>query len=240
MRQGPGRGMQGAAWAVLLFLLLPMAVVLPVSLTDRRYLSLPQDGLSLQHYANLLHSADWQSSIGQSLLVATLSMAGATVLGTLCAIGCWQAGTRWAKVVGALMLVPIVVPTIVYALGLYRFYARLGLLDTLTGVVLAHTVTGIPYVVVIVSAALAGLDARLVPAARSLGAGVGQVLGCCRCCGPRCCRGRCSRLCIAGTSWCWCCSWRGAGCSRCRGACGTGSTTSWTRRWRRWRCCWWS
>lgn len=176
IRQGPGRFAQGAAWTVLLFLLLPMAVVLPVSLTDRRYLSLPQDGLSLQHYANLLHSADWQSSIGQSLLVATLSMAGATVLGTLCAIGCWQAGTRWARAVGALMLVPIVVPTIVYALGLYRFYARLGLLDTLTGVVLAHTVTGIPYVVVIVSAALAGLDARLVPAARSLGAGVGQVL----------------------------------------------------------------
>lgn len=170
---GPTRGV---AWAVLLFLLLPITVVVPVSLTDRRYLSLPQDGLSLQHYANLLSSGPWQSSIWQSLLVASLSAGIAVATGTLCAIGCWRLGTPWARAVQALMLVPIVVPSIVYALGLYRTYAWLGLLDTLPGVVLAHAVTGVPYVVVIVSAALANFDLRLEQAARSLGAGAGQAL----------------------------------------------------------------
>jgi putative spermidine/putrescine transport system permease protein len=170
-------GVGGAAWAVLLFLLLPITVVLPVSLTDRRFLSLPEHGLSLQHYANLLHSAPWQSSIWQSFVVACLSAGIAVVLGTLCAIGCWRTGTRWARGVTALMLVPLVVPTIVYALGLYRAYAALGLLDTMTGVVVAHAVTGLPYVVVTVSVALSGLDARLEVAARSLGADAWQVIG---------------------------------------------------------------
>ena len=173
---GPTRGIRGAAWAVLLFLLLPIAVVLPVSLTDQRYLSLPQHGLSLRYYENLLHSADWQSSIWQSLLIACVAAAIAVALGTLCAIGCWRMGTRWARAVQALMLIPIVVPTIVYALGLYRFYAKLGLLDTLLGVVLAHAVTAIPYVVVIVATALTGVDARLEQAARSLGAGPWQAM----------------------------------------------------------------
>ncbi len=167
---------KAAAWAVLLFLLLPITIVLPVSLTDQRYLSLPQHELSLQHYARLLTSDAWHSSIGQSLLIATISAAVATTLGTLCAIGCWRVGTRTARAVAGLMLVPLIVPSIVYALGLYRTYAWLGLLDTLPGVILAHSVTGLPYVVILVSTALAGIDPRLEPAARSLGAAPHQVL----------------------------------------------------------------
>ena len=173
---GPTRQIRGVAWTVLLFLILPLAVVLPVSLTDQRFLSLPKHGLSLQYYANLLHSEDWQTSIGQSLLVACVASAMAVVLGTLCAIGCWRMGTRWARAVQALMLIPIVVPTIVYALGLYRAYAQLGMLDTLAGVMVAHAVTAIPYVVVIVATALTGVDARLEQAARSLGAGPWQAM----------------------------------------------------------------
>jgi putative spermidine/putrescine transport system permease protein len=70
----------------------------------------------------------------------------------------------------------VVVPTIVYALGLYRFWIDLKLLDTYTGIILAHGVTGIPYVVVIVSTALAGFDLRLEQASRSLGAGMVETL----------------------------------------------------------------
>jgi len=74
------------------------------------------------------------------------------------------------------MLLPIVVPTIVYALGIYRFWVDLRLLDTYTGVILVHAVTGIPYVVVTVSTALAGFDPRLEQAARNLGASQLQAL----------------------------------------------------------------
>lgn len=161
---------------VLAFLLLPMAVVLPVSLTDQRFLSLPRHGISFAHYAALFTTPQWLSAIGQSLLVGALSTAIAVVFGTACAIGGWRLGTRAARALLTAMLVPLVVPTVVYALGLYRFYAWIGALDTVGGVVAAHAVTGMPYVVILVSTALTGLDPRLEPAARSLGASPAQAL----------------------------------------------------------------
>ena len=239
---GPTRQIRGLAWTVLLFLILPLAVVLPVSLTDQRFLSLPQHGISLQYYANLLHSEDWQTSIVQSLLVACVSSAIAVTLGTLCAVGCWRMGTRWARAVQALMLIPIVVPTIVYALGLYRAYAKLGLLDTLTGVMVAHSVTAIPYVVVIVATALTGIDARLEqarPVARGWAA-AGDAPGVIAAAAPGHAVGaRSSPSCIAGTSWSSCCSSPAATCSRFRGGCGMGSTTNWTPLWLRSPSSWW-
>jgi putative spermidine/putrescine transport system permease protein len=170
----PGSGV--GAWTLVCFLLLPMTIVVPVSLTDRDYLSMPEHGLSLRHYASLLTSPTWLASIGQSLLIAVASTAIAVSAGTLCAVGCWRIGTRLAAMVRALMLVPIIVPTIVYALGLFRFWVELRLVDSYVGVVLAHAVTGIPYVVIIVSTALSNFDARLEQAARGLGAGMGQTL----------------------------------------------------------------
>ncbi|HKO07342.1 MAG TPA: ABC transporter permease [Alphaproteobacteria bacterium] len=163
-------------WAVVLFLVLPVTVVVPVSLTDQRFLSLPSEHLSLQYYVKLFTSATWLSSIGQSFVIATAATALAVTVGTLAAIGCWRVNTRATEVVRVLMLVPLIVPTIVYALGIYRLWIALGMLDTYTGVILAHGVTAIPYVVITVSTALANFDARLEQAARNLGASVGQAL----------------------------------------------------------------
>jgi putative spermidine/putrescine transport system permease protein len=163
-------------WAVICFLVLPITIVFPVSLTDRRYLSLPQDAISFEHYVNLFTNRDWLTSIGQSLYIGIGATAIALAAGTLCAIGCWRLSSRAGEFVRALMLVPIVVPTIVYALGIYRFWVDFRLLDTYTGVIIVHAVTGIPYVVITVSTALAGFDFRLEQAARSLGASTSQTL----------------------------------------------------------------
>jgi putative spermidine/putrescine transport system permease protein len=164
------------AWSVLLFLLLPITVIFPISLTDQRFLSLPYHGLSLQHYATFFTSERWLSSTWQSLVIALASTILAVTTGTLCAIGCWKLSTRATDLVRALMLLPIIVPSIVYALGIYRFWIRLDLLDTYTGVILVHGVTGIPYVVITVSTALANFDPRLEQAARGMGASLGQTL----------------------------------------------------------------
>lgn len=166
----PTRLTNSVGWAVICFLVLPITIVLPVSLTDKRYLSLPEEGISFKHYANLFASAEWLGSIGQSLYIGVVATAISVTAGTFCAIGCWRLSSRIGEFVRVLMLLPIVVPTIVYALGIYRFWVDLRLLDTYTGVILVHAVTGIPYVVVTVSTALAGFDARLEQAARSLGA----------------------------------------------------------------------
>ncbi len=170
------RPVRWGAWAIVAFLVLPVSVVIPISLTDQRYLSLPEERLSLEHFANLLTSAAWLSSIAQSLIIALVSTVIALVAGTLCAIGCWRVDPRLGNAVRLLMLLPIMIPTIIYALGLYRFWIDLRLLDTYTGVVIAHAVTALPYVVITVSTSLAGFDPRLEQAARSLGATLGQTL----------------------------------------------------------------
>jgi putative spermidine/putrescine transport system permease protein len=174
--QRPARITSSGAWFVICFLVLPILVVFPVSLTDRSYLSLPENGLSLQYFINFFTSRAWLSSFGQSFVIATGAAAIATTAGTLCAIGCWRLGSRASEFLRLAMLLPMMVPTIVYVLGLYRLWSDLRLLSTYTGVIIAHAVTGIPYVVIIVSAGLSNFDLRLEQAARGLGATISQSL----------------------------------------------------------------
>src|SRR5258706_4167499 len=82
------------AWAVICFLVLPITIVFAVSFTDRPYLSLPHEGLSLQYYRSLLTSRAWLTSIWHSLMIAVASTAIAGTAGTLCAIGCWLVSYR--------------------------------------------------------------------------------------------------------------------------------------------------
>ena len=164
------------AWLVLSFLALPAFAVIPVSFTDTRYLALPQEHWSLQHWKTFLSSAEWLDSIGQSLWIAVVSTVLAVTAGTLCAIGCWRLSSRLSENVRTLMILPMAVPTIVYALGIYRLYVALDLVGTALGVILAHAVTGLPFVVLTVSGSLSNLDPRLEQAARGLGASLGQTL----------------------------------------------------------------
>jgi putative spermidine/putrescine transport system permease protein len=105
---------------------------------------------------------------------------GATVLavslGTICAIGCWRLSTRLSEAIRVLMLLPIIVPSIVHALGFYQVWVQFGIIDTYIGLILAHGMKGLPYVVIAVSAALANFDLRLEQAARNLGASVWEAL----------------------------------------------------------------
>jgi putative spermidine/putrescine transport system permease protein len=164
------------AWTLLFYLVAPMFIVVPVSFTDQRYLSLPQHALSLEHYRNIVGDNFWFSSIWKSFLVSCASTIVATTLGTLAAIGCWRVASRFSELARAFILLPLVVPTIVHALGFYRTWIDLGLLDSYPGVILAHIITSLPYVVITVSASLANFDLRLEQAARNLGASLGQTI----------------------------------------------------------------
>lgn len=176
-RRGWGFGVVLAgAWSVLFFLVAPMFIVFPVSVTDQRFLSLPKDGISFQHYVNIITNEFWYASILQSIFVATISTVIAVVLGTLCSVGCWRIASRTSEFVRALMLLPLIVPSVVIALGFFRMWIWLDLLDSFQGVILTHIVTSLPYVVITVSASLANFDVKLEQAARNLGASMGQTI----------------------------------------------------------------
>lgn len=163
-----------ATWAILAFLIIPFLVVLPVSLTDKHYISLPQDSLSFQHYINYFASHRWLSATIQSFGIGFAVSFFATVLGTFFSIGCWFLSNRVATIARWIMITPIMVPPIIQALGFYKFWVKLELIDSYTGVILAHTLLALPYVTISVFAALTNLERNIVQAARSLGASVWQ------------------------------------------------------------------
>lgn len=160
-----------AAWAVAAFLALPLLVMLPISLTPHRYLSLPTDQLSLRHYASLLEDPRWLASLSDSLIVAVAAAVVAVMLGTSFAVGAWRIGGQTQRYLRPLMLSPMIVPPIVHSVAFYKGWAEIGLLDTYIGLILVHGMKGAPFVILTVGAALANLDVRTEQAARSLGAG---------------------------------------------------------------------
>lgn len=173
---GPGWIARTLSIGTALYLVLPILIVLPVSMTDQRFLSLPHHGLSLAHYGTVLTSPEWLGSIWQSAQIALAATVLAVVTGTAFAVAAWRLDDRLTRLLMALMLLPLIVPSIVYAIGLYRYFRWWDLLDRFAGVVIAHGVTGIPYVVITVSASLAAFDPRLEQAARGMGASLSQVL----------------------------------------------------------------
>lgn len=177
LRRGFGFGLVlCGAWTLALFLVAPLLVSFPVSVTDKRFLSLPEHAISFRHYATLFTDPAWAQAILQSLAVAVVATTLAVALGTAAAIGCWRLASASANALRMLLLAPLIIPAIVHALAFYQLFAWLDLLDTFTGVILVHTVTGIPFVVIGVSASLAGFDVRIDLAARSLGASMAQRL----------------------------------------------------------------
>ncbi|MFO1059933.1 MAG: ABC transporter permease [Dongiaceae bacterium] len=158
------------AWLVVLFLALPALVAVPVSLTPKRYLSLPEGGLSLRHFETLLTSPDWLQSALQSLLIALGAMAIATAAGTLCAISLWRLASRFGELLRAFLMLPMIIPPVISAMAFYRAWVQLGLIDSYAGVIVAHAILGAPVVLLTVSASLAHFDPRLEQASRSLGA----------------------------------------------------------------------
>ena len=161
---------RAGAWVLLMFLVLPALIAIPVSLTPKRFLSMPKGEFSLRHFEKLFTSEDWLSSFGQSAVIASSTSFLATVLGTLCAIGLWRISSKYSEVVRAFLLLPLIIPQIISAMAFYRLWIPMGLLDSYSGLIIAHTILAAPMVLITVSASLANFDPKLEQASRNLGA----------------------------------------------------------------------
>jgi putative spermidine/putrescine transport system permease protein len=155
---------------ILLFLILPIIAIIPISFSAGEWLTYPLPGLSLRWYDDFLSSRMWLLALKNSLIVATATAVLATALGTLAGLGLTRASFPLKGMVLALLISPMVVPIVITAVGVYFFFAQLGLVNTYLGLILAHTVLAVPFVVITVTAALQGFDATLTRAAASLGA----------------------------------------------------------------------
>ncbi|MGY2052064.1 ABC transporter permease [Methylobacterium sp. JK268] len=158
------------------FLLAPLVAILPLGFTSSLFLEYPIPALSLRWMTELFTAEIWRRSIVNSLLIGGGTTVLATGLGTLAALGMRDRLLPLTGVVRIFCLLPMVIPAVVLGVGMQVLFVRLGLANTSLGVIVAHTVVAVPFVVVNVSAALAGVDRRVERAAASLGAAPATVL----------------------------------------------------------------
>jgi len=161
--------------AVLLFLIAPILAVMPLSFNSVPFFTYPMPGLSLRWYQDFFLTDRWQGALHNSLIVASSTTVLAMILGTLAALGLSRANFPMRTAVMSLLISPIVVPVVITAVGMYFFFAEVGLLTTYTGLILAHTALASPFVVITVTATLVGFDHSLTRAAASLGASPAMV-----------------------------------------------------------------
>lgn len=160
----------------LFFLCAPIGIVVVVSFNATEFIQFPPQGWSLRWYENYWSARQWIGPTLLSLRVAAVTMVLSTVLGTTAAIGLTRGRFRGRRAVEFFFVSPMVVPSIVLAIGLYLLLARFKLVGQPLALYLAHSVVATPLVIVIVSAALRTTDTAIELAARSLGAGYFRTL----------------------------------------------------------------
>lgn len=169
-QEGPARGWTLLVWGVLLFLSVPAFLMIPLSFSGGSGLAWPPKGVSLQWYAQMFQSPLWMQAIVRSLTVALGAGVLSMLIGTPAALLLVRGQMRGKSAMLAFVLSPIIVPRMIIAVGMFYFFARVGLVGTWIGLVLGHTVVAVPYVVMTMMAVLRNYDTRLDLAAQSLGA----------------------------------------------------------------------
>ena len=155
---------------IMLLLVLPTLVVIPMSFSNSQYLEFPPETWSTRWYDEYFGSSKWMRATVTSLKVGTLTLLVATPLGTMAAYALFVSGHRIARSLFMLLITPMIVPVILIAIGVFYAYGRVGLNNTIPGLVLAHTALATPLVMIVITAALRSYDLNQELVARSLGA----------------------------------------------------------------------
>lgn len=155
--------------AVLVYLLLPILVIIPLSFSSSSFLAYPIPGWSMKWYEHLFQSDDWVRATKNSFIVAPAATLLATALGTLAAVGLTRADFPFKGLLMSVLIAPMVVPIVVVGVAAYLFFAPLGLADSYLGLILVHAALGAPFVLTTVMATLAGYNHNLTRASLSLG-----------------------------------------------------------------------
>jgi len=156
---------------VLTYLVVPSLIVIVMSFSGGLFLEFPPRVVSFRWHETYWASQAWRDATIRSVKIGVLVTVLATAIGTMASLALVRPAWRGRSLLNALILSPVIVPTIVLSIGIYSVYARWRLIGTTLGLVLAHTLLGLPFVVLNVSAVLLKLDRALDRAARIQGAG---------------------------------------------------------------------
>ncbi|WP_010489443.1 ABC transporter permease [Pseudomonas sp. S9] len=169
--------LKSTSWLVLFFLIMPILAIIPLSFNTEPFFSFTKgmltfqpEAYSLRWYSAIFSDPKWILAIQNSFFIGICATIIATALGTCAAVGLARDDMPARRLITALLLSPMIVPLIITAAGMFFFYSDLGLAGNYLGVILAHAALGTPFVIITVTATLAGFDYSLVRAGLNLGA----------------------------------------------------------------------
>lgn len=152
-----------------LFLAMPTMIVIPMSFTGGQTFTFPPQTWSLRWYKSFADAAAWRSALLTSIEVALLVTLLSVAIGMPTAFGLRLLSRRLTGLAQAIILFPLIVPTIVTAVAIYEVFLQWHLSGTIAGFVFAHTVIALPFVVVTLATGMGRLDVRLLRAAATMG-----------------------------------------------------------------------
>jgi ABC-type spermidine/putrescine transport system permease subunit II len=155
--------------------LLPIVVIVPVSFSANASLSLPTEGLSLRWYQSVFGDASLIRAFLLSILIATVSSLISLLAGIPAA---YVIARRNLRFLDAILLTPITFPAVVFGGALLMVLSPIGLVRTIPGLIAAHVLMTLPFVIRTMVATVHGIDTALEDAATILGAGRLRVLAC--------------------------------------------------------------
>ncbi len=155
---------------IMILLVTPTLIVIPMSFSDSLYLEFPPKVWSLRWYDNYFGSDEWMLATRTSLIAAFLTTLVATPIGVVAAYGLHTSRIPFVRLAFVTMIMPMMVPVVLVAIGAFYAFVKLKILYTITGLVLAHTIMAVPLVLIVTGAALKSYDMNQENAARSLGA----------------------------------------------------------------------
>lgn len=156
--------------SAVLFLVVPICLLVPMSLGSAEIIEFPPSKICLDQYRKFFTNAAWQAAVINSLTVAATTAVVSTFLGLLASMGLVWGRFKGKSFINAFILSPMIVPLIVMGLAYYVTLARMGLIGTRLGLIIAYTPLTLPFAVLPISATLRGFDRRLENAAMNLGA----------------------------------------------------------------------
>jgi putative spermidine/putrescine transport system permease protein len=175
-RRGASIALWFAVAAILAFVLAPILVTIAVAFTTAPYLAFPPVGFTWEWFGRAIENQEFISGLLLSLQIGLLATLGAVVLGTAAALGLARGSFVGKNTMLALLLSPLVFPTLVTGIAFLQFFNAMRFGAVFWQLVIGHVVITLPYVMRTVTASLQMIDERLEAASRVLGAGPFETL----------------------------------------------------------------
>lgn len=160
----------GVGALFVVFLLSPLALVVLFAFTNRPQSAFPIESLSLRWWEAMLANPNFLPALWNSFIISGTVGIVSAVVGTMAALGLAQLDLWRARLVAALLCLPLMLPPLVLGVALLSFYSRAGVPMGPQTVVMSHLLFSLPFVVLVVYARLRNFDFRVVESARDLGA----------------------------------------------------------------------